>query len=449
MVLRDYFNVLRKNWLIIIVSTLLLLGGAAAWTFTRTPQYEATTQLFVSVRSGDSSAGELTQGSAYAQQAVASYMEIADSAIVLDTVREELDLTESRRELAKRISADSPQGTVLINIRATDPDPQQAALISDTTSAVLAEVITDQLEGVSSESPARVQIDIVQPADVPDAPITPRVWLNLILGLVGGLALGITIALFRNILDTKVRTPEDVTTLTDLPVIGRIGRNPESSSDPLVAFTDPMSPLSEPYRALRTNLRYMMVDGSLNRVVITSATSGDGKSTIAANLAIVMADAGARTLLIDGDLRKPNVAQLFGIEGGVGLSDLLIGSVTQEEVIQQWGPRDVYLLPAGRIPPNPSELLSSEAMKQLLTEVFAAYDYVIIDAPPALSVTDPAILSRLTAGALVVVSAGRTRKGDLTEALGSIAQINGHVLGIIMNRIPKIGTGTYYGSVSE
>ncbi|MGO3085805.1 CpsD/CapB family tyrosine-protein kinase, partial [Ancrocorticia populi] len=207
--------------------------------------------------------------------------------------------------------------------------------------------------------------------------------------------------------------------------------------------------LVESYRALRTNLRYLDVENNQKSIVVTSAGPGGGKSTTAVNLAIVMADAGSRVVLIDADLRKPKVAMMLGIEGSVGLSDLLIGRVNFEDALQQWGRKQLFVLPSGRIPPNPSELLGSSAMEKTLEALSAHFDYIIIDSPPTLVVTDAAILSTRTGGAVVVSAAGKTRKDELADAFDTLENVDGRVLGVIATMVPTKGPNSYnYGAYS-
>lgn len=449
MELRELLLILRKSWALVLVVSCLVVGGAAVWSLATAPQYEANTQLFVSVRTGEASAGELTQGSNFAQQAVTSYISVVDSALVLDEVIAELDLPMTSDELAEQITADSPVNTVLLNIHVEDPDPDQAALIANTTSAVFADVVSDQLESSVEGAPTRVQVDVIQPATVPDEPVSPNVKMNLALGLLLGLVLGVVIAVLRNVLDTRVRSKEDISAITTLPIVGTIAKDPDADKRPLIALEDPKNPLVESYRALRTNLRYLDVENNRKSIVVTSAGPGEGKSTTAANLAIVMADAGKRVVLIDADLRKPKVAKLLGIEGSVGLSDVLIGQASFEDTLQQWGRKQLFVLPSGKIPPNPSELLGSRAMEKVLDALSAHFDYIIIDAPPVLVVTDAAILSTHTGGAVVASAAGKTRKAELADAFEALGAVDGKVLGVIATMVPTKGPNSYtYGAYS-
>lgn len=449
MELRDFLLILRKSWILVFSTALLLLGASAGWTLVKTPQFEATAQLFVSVRTGEASAGDLTQGSNFARQAVTSYVAVVNSAIVMDRVVSELDIPVTSEELAEQVSAESPVNTVLIDIRAIDPDPQKAALIANTTSAVFSDVISNQLEGSPDDATTRVQVDVIQPARIPETPVSPNVLRNLALGCLVGLSLGVGLAVLRSVLDTRIRSKDDIAKITDLPIIGNIAKDPDIEKRPLIALKDPRNPLVESYRALRTNLRYLDVENDAKSIVITSAGPSEGKSTTAANLAIVMADSGARVVLIDADLRKPRVSKLLGIEGGIGLSDLLIGRASFEDALQQWGRKQLFVLPSGRIPPNPSELLGSSAMGKVLETLTAHFDYIIIDSPPVLAVTDAAILSTRTGGALVVSAAGKSRKAELANAFEALEAVDGKVLGVVATMVPTKGPNAYsYGAYS-
>ena len=273
--------------------------------------------------------------------------------------------------------------------------------------------------------------------------------MNLVLGLLAGLLAGGALALIRSILDTKIRSKSDIESLTDLPIVGTIGKDPDSQKRPLVALKDPRNPLVESFRSLRTNLSYLNVEDEAKTFVITSAGPNEGKTTTTINLAVVMADSGARVALVDADLRKPSVAKALGIEGGVGLSDLLAGKVALQDVLQQFGRQQLFVLPSGRIPPNPSELLGSQAMGKVLDMLGELFDYVIVDTPPVLAVTDAAILSKRTGGAIMIAAAAKVRKQELSNALEALETVDGKVLGIVVTMVPTKGPDAYsYSSYS-
>jgi len=367
----------------------------------------------------------------------------------MDRVISELDLETTSEDLAKQVSAESPAETVLIDIDVVDADPVKAQDIANTTSLVFSDVISNQLESGDGDGAPRVQVEVIQPARLPDSPVSPDVKRNLAVGFVLGLGIGVVAAVLRSVLDTRVRSKEDISAITKLPIVGVIAKDSDAEKRSIIALDDPKNPLVESYRALRTNLRYLDVENDQKSIIITSASPGEGKSTTAVNLAVVMADAGARVVLIDADLRKPKVAMMLGIEGSVGLSDLLIGRVNFEDALQQWGRKQLFVLPAGRIPPNPSELLGSSAMEKTLQALSAHFDYIIVDSSPTLVVTDAAILSTRTGGAIVVSASGKTRKRELADALETLGNVDGRVLGVVATMVPTKGPNSYnYGAYS-
>lgn len=442
--LRDLLVILHRSWGIILVATLLGAGLSAAWSLAREPQYLARAQLFVTVKTDEASSATMTRGAAFARAAVASYAPIANKSVVLKRVITDLNLDTTVEELSEQVSADALTNTSIITISVTDPRAEQAASIANKTSVVLADVISNHLERTSYLG-TRVQLELIESAQVPEQIATPRTASNIGLGIFSGLGLGVGLAVVRGLLDTRVRSRGDVEAVTDVPILGVIGRDDVVGRGGLVSVLDPLSPLVESYRVLRTNLRYVGVGGVARSVVVTSSAVGEGKSTTAANLAVVLADAGGRVVLVDADLRKPSLAVKLGIEGEVGLSDVLIGRVSLEGGLQRWGKNQLFVLPAGRVPPNPSELLGSGAMEAVVGALGEVFDWVIVDAPPALAVTDAAVLSGLTGGALMVVASDRARRHEVAGALESLGKVGGRVLGVVMTMVLSRGVADAYG----
>jgi capsular exopolysaccharide synthesis family protein len=251
-------------------------------------------------------------------------------------------------------------------------------------------------------------------------------------------------------LDTKVRNESDVHALTDCPILGVVAYDQEVSSHPVILRDRPLAAPSEAVRRLRTNLQFIDIGNRSKSIVISSSIPGEGKSTIAINLAVSLADAGARVILVDADLRRPSIAEYLGIEGGVGLTTVLIGRAEVEDVIQPLGTTSLDLLPAGQIPPNPSELLGSTAMADLLEGLYASYDMVLLDSPPLMPVTDAVVLSNLAGGALVVVGVDRIHRPQLQQSLESLETAGAHLFGVVMNKIARREAAAYaYGSGYE
>ncbi|MGB4779388.1 polysaccharide biosynthesis tyrosine autokinase [Microbacterium sp.] len=448
MELRDYIRILHKNWLILVVLTLAGAGAGTGYALTRTPQYQSSTQLYVSVRSEGAATGDLVQGTNFARQIVTSYVDVVPSALVLEPVIDELDLDTTVPDLAARISAEAPLNTVNITITVTDPDPAQAAAIADAAADSLAEAVQTTLEPpTSAGAPSPVLLTVVQPGAVPTSPSSPNLPLLITLGALLGLTLGLAIAVLRMVLDTRVRTLHDIEQVTDAPLLGGIAFDPDAPKRPLIVHADPRSPRSESFRTLRTNLQFLNAEDGPRSFVVSSSAPAEGKSTTTANLAISLAETGARVALIDGDLRLPRIDEYMGIEGGIGLTNVLIGTVDLAEALQKWGTGQLFVLPSGTVPPNPSELLGSVAMDHVLAELTEHFDYVLIDAPPLLLVTDAAVLAKKTRGVLMIAAAGRAKKQDLSGAIRTLQTAGGTVLGVVATMLPTRGPDSYaYGA---
>ncbi|MEV4687298.1 polysaccharide biosynthesis tyrosine autokinase [Microbacterium sp. LWH3-1.2] len=443
MELTDYIRILRKNWVIIVVATLVGIGVAAAWSLTRTPQYEAQSTVFVSTQSG-STIQDLQQGSNFTQSRVQTYTNLVKTPIVMNPVIAELGLGSTAEELSATVDATAALNTTLITITVTAADPVKAADVANALGASLKSVV-ERLETPNGTDTSPVRVERVKDALPPLRPSSPNVPLNLALGALVGLALGIGVAVLRAVLDTRIRTPRDVEQVTDRPLLGAIAFDPKAKERPLIVHADPLSPRAESFRAMRTNLQFLDTEGHAS-YVITSSVPSEGKSTSTINLAIALADAGKRVALLDTDLRKPKVAEYLGVEGGAGLTDVLIGRARLADVMLPWGNRSLYVLPAGKIPPNPSELLGSKSMHQLLEALERDFDVVLCDAPPLLPVTDAAILANATSGAILVVRAGHTNRHQLSGAVEALNVAGARIAGVAMTMVPTRGPDSYaYG----
>jgi capsular exopolysaccharide synthesis family protein len=262
------------------------------------------------------------------------------------------------------------------------------------------------------------------------------------------LALGIAAAWLWSLLDTRVHSAEDLRNVTGAPLIGTLPFDPDASKRPLVVHEEPHSPAAEEYRGLRTNIVFTNVGGKGECLVISSANPGEGKSTTVANLAIVLADSGARVVLVDCDFRRPSVARYMRIEGGVGLSDILVGRAQPVDVLQRWGADNLYILPAGRTPPNPSELLGSALMKDLIAFLLKSFDYVLLDSPPLLVATDATVLSKIADGVILVASHETTRRHALAASVNALTMVDSRLLGTVLTKVPPKRVGGYRSGYS-
>jgi capsular exopolysaccharide synthesis family protein len=384
--LRDCLRILRRNWILIVATTLvgLLIGGASS--LLTKPTYTSQTQLFVSIQNSGS-VQELQQGNTFSQARVQSYVKTVSSPVVLQPAIDTLGLQITSDELAGRVKASTDLNTVLIDISVMDNSPVQAAAIADAVANSLIKAI-NSLESPKTGGSSPVSLSIIKPAKAPDAPSAPNTRLDLGIGLLIGLLLGLGLTTLRTLLDNRIRGEVDLRRVTDAPLLGGISFDQDATRKPLLTQTAPQSPRAESFRQLRTNLQFANVSGHAKIVLMTSSVPGEGKTTTATNLALALAQGGQTVCLVDADLRRPMVNDYLGLDRNAGLTTALIGAGDVNDLLQPWGEDDLYVLTSGEIPPNPSELLGSDEMKNLILRLEHSFDHVVIDAPPLLPVTD-------------------------------------------------------------
>jgi len=307
-------------------------------------------------------------------------------------------------------------------------------------------ILVDQLERPPSGDPAPIKVVVVEDARLPSGPVSPQPTRNLGLALVLGLLLGVGLAVLRETLDTTVKTAEDLQRQAHVPVLGVTEFDPEAKTRPLVVQVDPHSSRAEAFRQLRTNLQFVDVDRRPTSIVVTSSLPEEGKTTTTVNLAITLAQAGVSVALVEGDLRRPRLADYLGIEGSVGLTTVLVGQPALPDAVQEWGSAGLLVLPSGQTPPNPSELLGARGMTDIVRELERRVDLVLIDAPPLLPVTDAAVLSVICSGTLLIVQHGHTKREQVRTAVEALRHVDAHLYGVVLNMAPTKGPDAYrYG----
>ncbi|GJN41995.1 polysaccharide biosynthesis tyrosine autokinase [Corynebacterium ammoniagenes] len=445
MELRKYLLILRKYWVLVVVATVVGLAAGLGLSFLMTPEYQAKTQLYVSVRSESGSTGDLVQGATFSRQIVNSYVTVVNSSAVLDPVAEELQLDGTGTELSDHITASSPAESALIDITASSSSPEEAATIANHVGESFKTVVKTQLEPETDGS-SPISLTTTERASVPNSPVSPNYLVNIVLGLLVGLVVGFGVAILRTVLDRRLHSADDIAQITDRPLLGEIIDDPEADKNRIIVSTKPRSPRAESFRALRTNLQFLNVGAKKRVFVVSSSRPSEGKSTTSLNLAATLAQTGASVIVVEGDLRMPTFAKYLDIEGGAGLTDVLIGRAELVDVIQRWGRDPYYVLPAGRIPPNPSELLGTTEMEEVLETLRDQFDYVIIDAPPVLAVTDAVVLEKLATGLLMVVATGFTTRQELEDSMQVLETAGTNVLGVVATMVASKKPGGYsYG----
>ncbi|MCQ1954391.1 polysaccharide biosynthesis tyrosine autokinase [Arthrobacter sp. zg-Y238] len=441
MQLNEYVRILRRQWTLVVVASCLGLLSAAGITLVSSPTYTANTRLFVAIQNSGA-VSELQQGNTFSQGRVKSYVETVKTPAVLQPAIDELGLDIEPVELLDQVRASADLDTVLISIAVDDDSPVQAAALAQAIANSLIEQV-ETLERPAEAVSSPVRLSIVTPAVAPESPSGPNMGLNLVIGIFLGLLAGLVSALIRSSSDTRVRSENDLSSITKAPVLGGVAFDGDASKKPLLTQAGHQSPRAESFRHIRTNLQFANVSSKSKTMLVTSSLPGEGKSTTATNLAIAMAQDGQRVVLIDADLRRPMVAEYLGLEGRAGLTTALVGSADVMDLLQPWGEQELYVLSSGRVPPNPSELLGSNAMATLIRKLESNFDVVIIDAPPLIPVTDATVLAQKGHGVVLVVGAGKVRTHDVEKSLESLNLVGADLLGVVVNLLPTKGPDAY------
>jgi len=286
-----------------------------------------------------------------------------------------------------------------------------------------------------------VQVEQAQPG----VQVGPQVMRNTGLAMVVGLMLAVGVIFLIEALDDTIRSPADVEKALDLPILAMIAKYSSAvEDDGPITTTQPRTPVAEAFRSLRTNIQFASVDKPITTMLVTSPSPSDGKSTVAVNLAIVLAQSGRRVTLADADLRRPRVHKLVKVPNRRGFSDLFVQSpIELDGVLQETPFPNFYALPSGSLPPNPSELLGSEKMSEILDAVRERTDMVILDTPPVLAVTDACVLAQRVDGVLLVIKPGVTKLAAARQAVELLRRVGANILGVVLNEV-KIGRSRYY-----
>lgn len=445
----DFVRLSRAYVWVLIGCTLLGAALMIAKTTREPVLYSATSSGLVKV--GNAGTASEEQGNSQVAEDKANlYAYLVRSTPVAERVVDELGLDVPPSAIAGRFSASVNADVNAIDVSAIGTTPEEARdLANAVVDAVV--VVAQQYETgeENPKGPPLTRIVPVTPAALPGAPFTPNYRAAAMKGAIGGLALAYAFLIARRLIDRRVRSAKHVEDATGAAVLGVIPKE-DALGRVHRGVRGDLGRAAEAFRQLRTNLRFVDVDNEPRRIVVTSALAGEGKSTVSANIARLVAHAGTPVLLIDADLRRPMIATTFDIDGAVGLTQALAGDVEVRDVIVESGMTNLSLLPAGRIPPNPSELLGSLRMKQFIDDLAADY-LVILDAPPLLPVTDAGLLSAFCDGALLVQAAGKTQIEQSQQCRRILDQVGSRLLGVVLNKAPVKGAsaiayGGGYGS---
>ena len=440
--LRDYLRVLRTSWALLLVGLVLGTGAALGVTSLLTPRYTVSTQLFVSTTGTDDLTTAL-QGNYLAEGKVASYAQLLRSKQLATDVLDDTGLDLSTQQLIDRIGVEILADTTILDVTVTDTSPRRALTIAQSIDREFQALVRD-LETPEGEQESPVRITVIATPELPEAPSFPAREANMVLGAVLGLLLAAFVAVVRDRLDTTVKDDDTAQRLAGAPVVGHL-----PVSEELGGTRPPqphgMSPAAEAVRHVRTNLAFVDVDHPPRTILVSSSVPGEGKTTLAVNLAVALAEAGNSVALLEADLRRPRVTRYLGLVGGVGVTNVLTGAASLDEVTQPVGDGRLEVLAAGPLPPNPSELLASEAMAALVRELADRHDMVIIDAPPLLPVADASALTGLVDGVLLCARWGVVETTELERSGALLHRLDARLLGLVMTQVPARSAPVAYG----
>lgn len=436
------WEAVRKFWIVIVAATILGAVGSYAVSASAVPTYDARATILFSLSQG-SSASDLNQGSSYTQGQMLSFAQLATSSMVLDRVIDDLDLDLTARELARQVAVTIPDGTSILEVQMTSSSPEVAANVANSVATQLS-IVVDEVVASGQSGPA-IAATLIDDAVVPTVQSAPNKTRDTALGAMAGFFLAVLLAFLWAIIDTRIPNEAAMAGVTDTPVLGTISRiRRMRTSSALPVLHEPLGRTSEELRRIRSALAFVRVEGELRVLLIGSANPGEGKSTFSTNFALTLAGLGNRVLLIDADLRRPRLADYFGIEGAVGLTDVLVGKrALQEARVERVG-TGLDVLPAGAWAPNPAELLTSAAMRTLVGEDTREYDYVVIDGPPTLSVADANLMAPMADGVVLVVDASRTRRAAVRHAVNSLNNSGARLVGVVLNKVRGRSQREYY-----
>lgn len=452
--LQELFQILRKR--LVMIVTLMILGMAISSSFTHffmPTIYQSYTELVLVP--GGSTDMPLTQGEISANlQMINTFNEVIISPLVLNQVIETLEMEISVGSLRSMMNARNSSNSQVITLTVRNESPALARDIANAAVDIFKEEISHHFN--------MDNLMVLASAQTPEEPVSPRLMLNIALGLIGGAMSGILLAYLMEFFNKVIRTEREIEKSIGGPVIGvipligiagNISKRrrtkkilSERRMSSLVTLRYPKSPVSEQYRIARTNIQFSMIDNSFKMLTCTSALSGEGKSTTIANLAVAFARQEQKVLLVDADLRKPVLHQIMKVNNQKGLTTLITLNTTIAEAIISTKINNLFLMPSGPIPPNPSELLGSKRMKSVLEELSNQFDLILFDTPPLLAVTDAQVLSSYCDGAILVLKGGQTKKQSLIKAKELLDHAQVNMIGTILNGVDsKLVSYSYYG----
>ncbi|HLU59341.1 MAG TPA: polysaccharide biosynthesis tyrosine autokinase [Pseudonocardia sp.] len=427
---REWLDVLGARWRSVLAGLLLGLLVGVVVSLLLPPTYRASTTIFVSARSPGGDVAAAAEGGELSAQRMATYLEVLRSHRLATQVAERHGGGLTPDEVLDKIDASTTPDTLLLTATVADSSPQRAADLAN----LLAEQFNTTvaaLEQPDPQAPPVVTARTFEPAVVPTSPSGPRPLLVIGICLGLGLLAGIALALARHALDRSITSRDQARRSVDAPVLGLITDDRDVQAHRLVFRDRPRGRVAEEFRRLRANLQAVAGPDAHRTVLVTGTGPEEGTTTTACNLALALADAGERVLVVEADFRRPRAADLFGVDRTVGLANVLAGRLGWPTAVHRW--QDTLdVLPSGPPPPNPSELLAQPVMDRLLADVRARYDVVIIDSPPVGAVSDASVLAPRVDGVVLVLRSGKTTTAAAEDAATALETVSARLLGTVL-----------------
>jgi capsular exopolysaccharide synthesis family protein len=449
--LRAYLRVLGERWKLIAFFVLATTGAAILITATTPKVYQADVQIFVA-STGSTNPAFQYQAAAFTQTQVATFASIVGSPDVLRRVKQDLNLNIADSDLKSKITASAPTGQSIVNLHVQDDTAASSAAIANSVSRAFVTVVEGYYASASTGSStstadpaaaaAPLRLFVTDPAVAPSGPVSPKPLLNISLGLLLGLLVGAALAVARDILDNRIKDADTLAKVAGTPAMGVVVEDPKASRHPIATRAGTRNVRAENFRQLRANLQFANVDDHPRVIAVTSSIPSEGKTMVALNLASTLAEAGFTVCLVDADLRRPTVAKVMGLPSPVGLTSVLIHQIDLSEALQNAG-SNLYVLSSGPTPPNPSEVLASSYVRDIIRSLLDKVDYVVIDTAPLLPVADGSEVAALADGTLLVVRHKVTTDAQIKRATAALARVDAKLLGVVLNRVPNKRTGEY------
>ena len=449
MTLREYLAIAGRWWWLAVLGCVLAGGAAYLVTSATTRIYRSEALLLVNQAQNPSSV--TYQDILGSQQLTKTYAQLVTSNLNLGDAAKKLnDPTLTLPLLQGKVSASAETGTQLVRVAAEDPSPQRAALIANAVAETFVNYVEKaQLAGQTSSTSNLNTVFVAETAEATRSPVRPNRTLNVALGVFLGLIVVVSAIALVEYLDDDMDSREEVERLS-LPFLGSVFQaDPPKGVKregwiPSVIREDPTSPFAESFRQIQASLAYSLSTDNLKTLVVTSAGAGEGKSTTAANLAETLAESSRRILLIDGDLRKPDVHRYFDLPNHSGITSAFLAEPDALESFIKRVNERLFVFTSGPVPPNPAELLNSKKMSIMVDKLAEQFDLIVVDSPPLLGLADASVWASLTDGILLVARKGKTRRGPFEEAVAAAQASKKPILGVIVNGTQRGKASPYY-----